>query len=88
MEAAFAKLCGGLERENESASPQPWRQPAGQCCPVSRRDRPNAKPPADSRLRQKRKADGKGKMNIIRCLKRFVAHEMRSSAIYAALNDR
>jgi hypothetical protein len=40
------------EWENEPASPQPGRQPAGQCRPVSWRDRPNAKPPADSRLRQ------------------------------------
>ena len=35
---------------------------------------------------KKRKADGKGKMEIIRRLKRFVARE--ASAIYAALDDR
>jgi hypothetical protein len=30
----------------------------------------------DSRLLKRRKADGKGKMEIIRCLKRFVAGEI------------
>jgi hypothetical protein len=35
---------------------------------------------------KKRKADGKGKMEIIRCLKCFVAHEV--FGFYAVLDDR
>jgi len=52
------------------------RQPTGQCCPVSGRDRRmrNHQPTLD--YVKKRKADGKGKMEIIRCLKRFVAREI------------
>jgi len=90
-EAAFAKLCGACPIPASSGKTNRHRLNRGgnrqanaalyRVVIVRMR---NHQPTLD--YVKKRKADGKGKMEIIRCLKCFVAHEV--FGFYAVLDDR